>query len=69
MQRHGEHDALRVVPVARHEEGVAHQAGMLPDLGHVLVLQVQAVELEGRCACGRRALVALDAGTALAAVA
>jgi hypothetical protein len=41
VQRHGQHDALAKGAVGRHEERPLRQAGVVLDLGHMLVLQAR----------------------------
>jgi hypothetical protein len=67
VQRHGQHDALAEGPVGRHEEGPLREAGVVLDLGHMLVLQRQAVDLNA-ARCGARAFVAVDACATLARI-
>ncbi len=68
VQRNGQHDALAVVAVGRQEDRPHLQAGMVLDLGHMLVVQAQAVHLQRRCAGAGRLMLG-DARLAAARVA
>ena len=61
VQRDRQRDALPEAAIRRHEERSTLQAGMFPDLGHVFVLQVQAIGLERQGRCRARAFVRGDA--------
>ena len=50
MQRHRYQHALAEMPDRRHEDRTARQPGVKLGLRHVLVLEPEAVELEGRAA-------------------
>jgi hypothetical protein len=62
VQGDHQHDALSIVAVGRHEHRRMRQAGMLLDLGHVLVVQAQAVDLKRHGAGRACAFMILEPG-------